>query len=69
MEPRSSLLRCMSQLLALKGPSTYTCQCLLIGYDQTCRGRALTAEFDPERTLAVWLHKDLFNRLVSDVLD
>src|SRR6266566_2658809 len=38
--------------LYLKGPSTYACQCLLIGHDQTCRGRALTAEFDPERKLA-----------------
>ena len=33
--------------LALKGPSTYACQCLLIGHEQTCRGPALTAEFDP----------------------
>jgi hypothetical protein len=24
-------------VLALKGPSTYVCQCLLIGHDQTCR--------------------------------
>jgi hypothetical protein len=23
-------------LLALKGPPTYACQCLLIGHDQTC---------------------------------
>jgi hypothetical protein len=38
------------QELALKGPSTYACQCLLIGHDRTCRGRALTAEFDPSRT-------------------
>jgi hypothetical protein len=37
-------------LLALKGPSAYTCQCLLIGHDQTCRGRTLTAEFDPQET-------------------
>ncbi len=37
--------------MALKGPSFYACQCLLIGHDQTCRGRALTAEFDPQRTL------------------
>jgi hypothetical protein len=36
--------------MALKGLSAYACQCLLIGHDQTCRGRALTAEFDPERT-------------------
>jgi len=28
--------------MALKGPSTYACQCLLIGHDQTCRGRTLT---------------------------
>src|SRR6266567_7679783 len=41
----------MSQVLALKGPSAYAYQCLLIGHDQTCRGRALTAEFDPTRTL------------------
>ncbi len=33
--------------MALKGPSTYACQCLLIGHYQTCRGRTLTAEFDP----------------------
>jgi hypothetical protein len=33
--------------MALKGPSTYACQRLLIGHYQTCRGRALTAEFDP----------------------
>ena len=37
--------------LALKGPSIYACQCLLIVHDQTCRGRALTAEFDPKGTL------------------
>ena len=36
--------------MALKGPSAYAYQCLLIGHDQTCRGRALTAEFDPNRT-------------------
>ncbi len=29
------LLRCMSPELALKGPSPYACQCLLIGHDQT----------------------------------
>src|SRR6266849_1328656 len=40
----------MSPLLALKGPSTCACQCLLIGHDQTCRGPALTAEFDPFQT-------------------
>ncbi len=40
------------RLLALKGPSTCACQYLLIGHDQTCRGPALTAEFDPDRTLA-----------------
>src|SRR6266702_6882800 len=33
-----------------KGPSTYACQCLLLGHDQTCRGPALTAEFDPQET-------------------
>ncbi len=37
------------RVLTLKGPSTYACQCLLIGHDQTCRGPALTAEFDPKR--------------------
>jgi hypothetical protein len=37
-------------VMALKGPSTYTCQCLLIVHDQTYRGRTLTAEFDPSRT-------------------
>src|SRR3984893_19550131 len=39
-------------ILALKGPSTYACQCLLIGHERTCRGPALTAEFDPIQTLA-----------------
>jgi hypothetical protein len=39
--------------MALKGPSTYACQCPLIGHDQTCRGPALTAEFDPSRTLGL----------------
>ena len=28
-------------LRSLKGPSTYACQCRLIGHDQTCRGPAL----------------------------
>ena len=32
---------------ALKGPFTYACQRLLIGHYLTCRGPALTAEFDP----------------------
>ena len=40
----------MSVHVALKGPSIYACQRLLIGHYQTCRGRALTAEFDPLRT-------------------
>jgi len=38
--------------MALRGPSTYACQCLLIEHDQTCRGRTLAAGFDPDRTLA-----------------
>ncbi len=33
-----------------EGTFRYAYQCLLIGHDQTCRGRALTAEFDPFRT-------------------
>ncbi len=41
------LLRCMGPELALKGPSAYAYQRLLIGHYQSCRGRALTAEFDP----------------------
>jgi hypothetical protein len=39
---------------ALKGPSAYAYQCLLIGHDQTCRGRTLTAEFDPSRSSAMF---------------
>ena len=50
--------------LYLKGPSTYACQCLLIGHDQTCRGPALTAEFDPFRTLTA-AHGDLVDHLVG----
>ena len=50
---RLLLLQCMSPELALKGPSTYACQCLLIGYDQTCRGPALTAEYDPKQMIAI----------------
>jgi hypothetical protein len=40
-------LQCSSPDVPLKGPSAYAYRCLLIGHDQTCRGRALTAEFDP----------------------
>jgi len=36
--------------MAIKGPSACAYQCLLIGHNQTCRGRALTAEFDPKET-------------------
>jgi hypothetical protein len=31
--------------LALKGPSTYTCQCLLIEQELTSRGHVRTAAF------------------------
>src|SRR2546423_789373 len=36
-------VRCMSPFMALKGPSAYVRQCLLIGDNQTCRERTLTA--------------------------
>jgi hypothetical protein len=50
--------------MALKGPSTYTCQCLLIGQDQTCRGRTLIAEFDPKPTCSA----ASFDHLVGELL-
>jgi hypothetical protein len=33
-----------------EGTFRYACQCPLIGYDQKCRGPAVTAEFDPKAT-------------------
>ena len=46
-EVRTAHHECLE--MALKGLSAYAYPCLLIGHDQTCRGRALTAEFDPRR--------------------